>query len=67
LTLELLIAVLQLLDDAGQLPDLGFEAIDAHHQIGGRGRRRTIGGLARRRLRGALAAEPLAAAENPVE
>ena len=27
-------AVLQLLDHPGQLSDLGFEAIDAHHQVG---------------------------------
>ena len=32
--LELLVAVLQLLDDPGELPDLGFKAIDAHHQVG---------------------------------
>jgi hypothetical protein len=34
---HLLIAVLQLLDDAGHLPDLGFETIDAHVQIAGGG------------------------------
>src|ERR1700704_4631027 len=36
LTLELLIAELQLLDHPGELPDLGFESVEAHDQLGAR-------------------------------
>jgi len=36
--LELLIAILQLLDRAGEIADLGFEVIDTRHQVG-------VGGL----------------------
>ena len=36
LIFELLVAVLQLLDGAGHLPDLRFEALDAQHLLGGR-------------------------------
>src|SRR5262249_55972536 len=40
---ELLVAILQLFDGAGELANLRFEAVDAHHQIGGRGLRESIG------------------------
>src|SRR6266540_1375133 len=56
LALELLVAKLQLLDSSGQLPDLGFEALEAHNEIGTRELRGLIGGRGRR---GALAAQPL--------
>jgi hypothetical protein len=47
---HLLIAELQLLDDAGHLPDLGLETIDANAQIAGRGLRQAIAMIRRRRL-----------------
>ncbi|HEY6255266.1 MAG TPA: hypothetical protein VIY51_05675, partial [Xanthobacteraceae bacterium] len=50
---QLLIAELQLLDHAGHLPDLGFEAIDAHAEIAGGGLRDPVAPG----RRGALAAE----------
>ena len=50
LTLELLVAKLQLLDRPGQLPNLGFEAIDAQHEIGSGALRRAL------RVRGRRAA-----------
>src|SRR6266508_2332903 len=66
--LELLIAELQLLDRAGELPDLGLEALEAQRQVGA-GRR---GGTVLSRLAGRLrrafgAAEAFAAAEQAVE
>jgi hypothetical protein len=47
---QLLIAELQLLDDAGQLPDLGLETIDANAQIAGRRLRQAVPMVRRRRL-----------------
>ena len=66
LAFELLIAELQLLDHPGELPDLGFETVEAQHEIGVGHLRRTI--RARRRCALAAAAtEALAAAEDAVE
>src|SRR5262245_29341669 len=59
LGLELLVAKLQLLDRSGQLPNLRFEALEAHDEIGTRDLRGTIGGRG-----GALAGQPLTAAEK---
>src|ERR671930_141596 len=61
LGLELLVAKLQLLDRPGQLPNLRFEALEAHDEIGTGDLRGAIG---RRGRRAALAAQPLAAAEK---
>ncbi len=64
LLLELLVAELQLLDDAGELPDLVLQTIEPHHQLG----RRRLGDFRRPLLlasaAGALAAGTLAAAEK---
>src|SRR5262249_7540260 len=59
LALELLVAKLQLLDRPGQLPNLGFEAIDAQHEVGSRALRRALRARGRR-----AAAHALAAVEN---
>jgi hypothetical protein len=56
LALELLIAKLQLLDRSGHLPNLGFEAIDAQHEVGR--------GALRRALRLRRAAHALTSVEN---
>src|SRR5262245_6446617 len=67
LCLELLVAELELLDRAGELPDLALEALEPHHQIGAR----HLCSLLRAGGRGgatfAPAAEALAAAEDAVE
>src|SRR5262245_12459751 len=66
LGLELLVAELELLDRAGELPDLALEALEPHHQIGAR----HLCGLIRGGGGGttfAPAAEALAAAEDAVE
>ena len=63
LAFELLIAELQLLDHARELPDLGFETVEAQHEVGVGHLRRAIG----RRRALAAATEALAAAEDAVE
>ena len=51
LIFELLVAVLQLLDGAGHLPDLRLQALDAQHLVGGRPLGSVLaGGLLRRLL-----------------
>src|SRR6185295_18645862 len=65
LTFELLVAVLQLLDRAGELPNLPLKALEARHQFGAGGLRELWrGGALRLRCR---RRKPLAAAENAVE
>src|SRR5262245_34592645 len=66
LRFELLVAELQLLDRAGELPDLALEALEPYHEIGGRHLRRLVrGGGGGATF--APAAEALAAAEDAVE
>ena len=64
LGLELLVAELKLLDDAGELSNLGLQPLDPQQNVGPAGLRRALRG----RLYGAaLAARALAAAENEIE
>jgi hypothetical protein len=74
LRFDLLIAVLQLLDDAGELPDLRLKPIDAHDQVRARDLSEAVcPGRRRRLLRTWLPGDArwrrdaLAAAENPTE
>src|SRR5271165_901256 len=73
LHLELLIAVLELLDHPRELPDLAFQPIDPKHEVGRAGlrgtlRRRALGSLRLcLRLRDTLGREAFAAAEDDVE
>jgi hypothetical protein len=67
-SLELLIAVLEVLDHPGELPDLRFESVDTKQEIGAGKLCSPI--LGDSRCRGALgtaAAQSLAAAEDAVE
>ena len=64
LTFELLIAVLQLLDCSGELPDLIFKVVETHDEIAGRGLRRAI--LADRRNRPLVAGAKQAIKERAV-
>jgi hypothetical protein len=63
LAFELLIAELQLLHHARELLDLGFETVEAQHEVGVGHLRRAVG----RRRALAAATEALAAAEDAVE
>ena len=64
LTFELLIAVLQLLDCSGELPDLIFKVVETHDEIAGRGLRCAI--LADRRNRPLVAGAKQAIEERAV-
>ena len=62
LSLQLLIAELQLLDHTGELPDLAFKPLEAHHKI-----RAARLGCVLDRLNGAIAAHAPAPAEDEIK